>query len=244
MAGHGRLRSYGLVSYKDLYQLSLLNYHLTFGPSDVAKITFPHCHERVQNRLESKHPIVCVCAWSCSMQAFMAATKNANNSRHIVFGLSAQSRKQLLLKLCCNPSTSQAPKGSHSRKPEQVRMVIRTAARDCVFDALVLCWAGLRPIISLARLHVGCQAARQHDRKFRETRTVSILQRLQKGCCSNATRAVFFAHSVFSANYHETIDWCAALVQNVLCIWKHPVIEVRMPRDVFLELLEIVGMYE
>ena len=91
------------------------------------------------------------------MQAFMAATKNANNSRHIVFGLSAQSRKQLLLKLCCNPSTSQAPKGSHSRKPEQVRMVIRTAARDCVFDALVLCWAGLRPIISLARLHVAAR---------------------------------------------------------------------------------------
>ena len=51
-AGHGRLQSYGLVSYKDLCQLSLLNYHcLTFGPSEAARITLLHCHERLQNRL-------------------------------------------------------------------------------------------------------------------------------------------------------------------------------------------------
>ena len=118
-----RLQSYGLVSYKDSYQLPLLNYHLTFGPSDVCKNNFPtHCHEnheRLKNPLDSTYPFVRVrevAACGLSWQQ----PKSHQFLPHGRWVVCPVAETASLTTLCCNPSTSQAPKASHSRKPQQV----------------------------------------------------------------------------------------------------------------------------
>ena len=173
--------------------------------------------------------------------------KNQQISAHrlwVVCPVAETASLKTVLKLSCNPSTSQAPKGSHSRKPQQVRMMVIRTARGCVFDALVVCWAGLRPIISLATLHV---AARQQDGKFRETRPFQFCNGFKKAVAPMPRERAFMPtlcfpqFTIFSMRrLTDAPRWC----KMSFAYEDTRLLKCECQESPLLELLQFVCMYE